>query len=72
MKLNLLSVGCAIVASTAFVLTGSAAAERPHFLIIHTDQNRIDCLGAYGNKQIKTPHLVLLCQVCIDFDVPLR
>lgn len=31
------------------------AAERPHVLLIHADQVRIDALGAYGNLQIKTP-----------------
>ena len=36
------------------VLTSSS---RPNILIIHADQHRKDCLGAYGNRQIKTPHL---------------
>jgi arylsulfatase len=31
--------------------------ERPSIIIIHTDQHRIDCLGASGNKQIKTPNI---------------
>ncbi len=57
MKLNLVLVACAILASTAVVVTASPMPERPHILIIHNDQNRIDCLGAYGNKQIKTPHI---------------
>jgi arylsulfatase len=29
----------------------------PNMLIIHVDQHRIDCLGAYGNADIKTPHI---------------
>ena len=29
----------------------------PNILLIHADQHRYDCLGAYGNKEIKTPHL---------------
>lgn len=34
-----------------------AATKRPNILIIHTDEHRIDCLGAYGNAEIKTPHI---------------
>lgn len=41
----------------AVVLSASATPERPHILIIHADQTRIDCLEAYGNKQVKTPHI---------------
>jgi arylsulfatase len=52
MKLNLISA-----ATMAVVLTASATPKRPHILIIHADQTRIDCLGAYGNTQIKTPHI---------------
>jgi len=31
--------------------------QRPNVLVIHTDQHRIDCLGAYGNAQVRTPHI---------------
>ena len=31
--------------------------KRPNILIIHTDEHRIDCLGAYGNTEIKTPYI---------------
>lgn len=31
--------------------------SRPNVLIIHVDQHRWDCLGAYGNEEIKTPHI---------------
>jgi len=30
---------------------------KPNILVIHTDQHRWDCLGAYGNKDIKTPNI---------------
>lgn len=33
------------------------AARRPNILFIMTDQHRWDCLGANGNKLIKTPNL---------------
>jgi arylsulfatase A-like enzyme len=31
--------------------------SRPNILIIHTDQHRYDCLGAYGNTDIQTPRI---------------
>ncbi|MCY2994441.1 MAG: sulfatase-like hydrolase/transferase [Planctomycetota bacterium] len=30
---------------------------RPNVLVLHVDQLRIDCLGAYGNPDVKTPHI---------------
>ena len=38
----------------------SAAApttDRPNVLVLHVDQLRIDCLGAYGNPDVKTPNI---------------
>lgn len=32
-------------------------AGRPNILILHVDQLRQDCLGAYGNTQISTPNI---------------
>jgi hypothetical protein len=43
------------LASAVFISGSVAAADRPHVLLIHADQVRIDALGAYGNAQIKTP-----------------
>jgi len=34
-----------------------SAVDRPNILLIHTDQHRFDCLGAYGNSDIRTPHI---------------
>ena len=31
--------------------------SKPNILIIHTDQHRLDCLGAYGNPDVLTPFL---------------
>lgn len=28
-----------------------------HVLIIHTDQHRKDCIGCYGNHDVRTPHI---------------
>ena len=31
--------------------------KNPNILLIHADQHRYDCLGAYGNTDIKTPNI---------------
>ena len=45
-----------------------AARRRPNILIIHTDEHRIDCLGAYGNTEIKTPHIDGLAADGVRYD----
>jgi arylsulfatase len=57
----------------AAVVVRSAAApetnvkQRPNILLLHTDQHRIDCLGAYGNRDIRTPHLDALAADGVRF-----
>jgi len=34
--------------------------DRPNILIIHADQHRCDCLGAYGNPDLRTPNIDML------------
>jgi len=36
--------------------------NKPNILIIHADQHRSDCLGCYGNNQIKTPNIDKLAE----------
>ncbi|MDZ4860091.1 MAG: sulfatase-like hydrolase/transferase [Candidatus Hydrogenedentes bacterium] len=31
--------------------------RRPNILFIIVDQHRADCIGAYGNREVRTPHL---------------
>jgi len=31
--------------------------NRPNILLIHADQHRADCIGAYGNPDIRTPNI---------------
>jgi arylsulfatase A-like enzyme len=31
--------------------------DRPNILIVHADQHRYDCLGAYGNPDVRTPNI---------------
>ena len=44
------------------------AGKRPNFLLIMTDQQCADHLGAYGNKMIKTPQLDALARDGMIFD----
>jgi len=43
-------------------------ADKPNILIIHTDQHRCDCLGAYGNAEIRTPHIDQLATDGVRYD----
>jgi arylsulfatase len=55
---------------TAAGASASAAAApggRPNVLIILADQLRYDCLGAHGNKLIRTPNLDRLAAASVDF-----
>jgi arylsulfatase len=42
--------------------------DRPNILIIQADQHRWDCLGAYGNPDVKTPHLDALTADGVRYD----
>ncbi|HTP48638.1 MAG TPA: sulfatase-like hydrolase/transferase [Casimicrobiaceae bacterium] len=42
---------------SAQVAGGSGRSDKPHILIIMTDQQRADCLSCAGHPQIRTPHL---------------
>ncbi|MFD2670900.1 sulfatase family protein [Marinicrinis sediminis] len=41
--------------------------KRPNILIVYTDQQRWDALGANGNKEIQTPHLDKLAEQGVNF-----
>ncbi len=43
-------------------------ARRPNVLIIHVDQHRMDCIGAYGNEDIKTPFIDSLAADGVRFE----
>ena len=36
--------------------------KQPNILIIHADQHRIDCIGAYENKDVLTPNIDILVE----------
>ena len=42
--------------------------KRPNILVLYTDQQRWDALGANGNRQIKTPHMDGLAAEGLNYD----
>jgi arylsulfatase len=42
--------------------------DRPNILIIQADEHRQDCLGAYGNSDVKTPHIDSLAADGVRYD----
>lgn len=42
--------------------------KRPNILLILADQHRQDCLGCYGNPDIKTPHIDALASDGVRYD----
>ncbi len=58
MKCNFIGIGIYIIlASTLPGCQSEQKQNQPNILIIHADQHRIDCIGAYDNKDIKTPNI---------------
>ena len=63
-------------AMTAFTTVGlldkvtlaEAKVIKPNILIIMTDEHRHDCLGCYGNEQIKTPNIDRLATDSVRYD----
>ena len=52
-------------------LIGSAChlkVKKPNMLLIHTDQLRIECIGAYGNKDVKTTNIDALAADGVRFE----
>ena len=69
---NFIKTGAALTCATAgFTETHPAAAEETnkiHVLLIHADQHRMECLGAYGNPDIRTPHIDALAADGVRYD----
>jgi uncharacterized sulfatase len=42
--------------------------DRPNILFVHTDEQRADTLGCYGNDLVDTPHLDALAEEGVAFD----
>jgi arylsulfatase A-like enzyme len=59
--------GCLLLVATGLAQTQAAEQERSNILFIMTDQQRWDCVGANGNKQIQTPNLDRLAKSGANF-----
>lgn len=55
--LKFMGLGMASLAAPQLPFFSRKSRKRPNVLVIHVDQHRIDCLGAYGCRDIKTPHI---------------
>lgn len=42
--------------------------SQPNVLVIHVDQHRMECLGAYGNTDIRTPNIDVLAKDGVRYD----
>lgn len=63
-------VQAAVASTLSGKLPGKAKtkASRPNILLLMADQMRADCLGAYGNRLVKTPHLDSIAEQGARFD----
>jgi choline-sulfatase len=57
----------AFLQSAAAGAASAAAGPRPNILFVMADQYRYDCLGANGNRLIRTPHLDRLAAESANF-----
>jgi arylsulfatase A-like enzyme len=48
--------------------TSTGSTSKPNILLIMTDQHRYDCLGAYGNDYVQTPHIDRLAADGVVFE----
>lgn len=60
------------ISTLAFLLLSSAAmtraAEQPNILLLMADDLGYECLGAYGGRSYRTPHLDALAETGMRFD----
>ena len=56
------------VAPAAAAQTARPRSTRPNILMLMADQHRVDCVGAYGNKVIRTPNLDRIANEGLRFD----
>ena len=54
---GLLQLGAAAAGAPAILAQTPRRMSRPNILFLMTDQHRGDCIGAAGNRVIRTPHL---------------
>jgi len=58
MKYKIIEKGILLAAAVAlFGCQLEQKQNQPNILIIHADEHRMDCIGAYDNKDVKTPNI---------------
>ena len=58
----------ALLVSVLFVSSAFGAPRRPNVVLIVADDHSADVYGAYGNKQVRTPHLDQLAAEGVRFE----
>ncbi|MCC6796482.1 MAG: sulfatase-like hydrolase/transferase [Candidatus Hydrogenedentes bacterium] len=46
----------------------AVAQKQPNVLVIIVDQHRADCIGSYGNRDVRTPHIDALAQDGVRYE----
>lgn len=61
-------LGCQSASGPDLTAAEDNAARRPNILVILADQHRADCIGVYGNPDIRTPHLDALAAEGVRYE----
>lgn len=64
---TLLKLGGLLLGPAWAPQSSAQGSPRPHALLIHADQFRFDCLGATGNRDVKSPNLDALARDGVVF-----
>ncbi|MBP7339746.1 sulfatase [Niveispirillum sp.] len=62
------AIGLAIMVTCLPALTGAATPQKPNIVLIVSDDHGREALGAYGNRQVRTPNLDRLAADGVRFD----
>ena len=65
---NFIKTGAALTCAGAGFAETHQAKEKINVLIIHADQHRMECLGAYGNTDIRTPNIDVLAAEGVRYE----
>ena len=61
-------MGSITLIGTKLARVKEAHRRQPNVLLIHVDQHRIDCLGAYGNSDVRTPNIDALSSEGVRYE----
>ena len=63
-----MGLGASVLAMSRAPFAAAKKTKKPNILIVHVDELRIDCLGPYGDRQVKTPHADALARDGVRYD----